>query len=188
MPKPSAVVGVDLGQHLGLALLSEDRLLLRCSAHHIKIITGATKLAVLFNLLTNFFSEVHEEYSAVVCIEEPPSVRNVRAYGVLSQMVGVASLAAIQIFHTPPMMMHVSTWKKEIGAEIAVPKILRGKLHQKEKSIHMKESVRNSVVRNLKSGSDKALKDVVSTDVFDAIGVALAGVAELKRSSSITLT
>lgn len=187
MLKPSVIIGVDLGQHLGVALLSEDRLLLRCQAYHIKNLTGATKLNVLFDILTNFFAEVHKDYSAVVCIEEPPSVRNVRAYGALSQMVGVASLAAIRIFHTPPMMMHVSTWKKEIGAEISVPKMLRGKQNQKEKSAHMKESVRNSVIRNMKPGSDEALKDATSTDVFDAIGVALAGAAEIKRSSSIAL-
>lgn len=197
-------VGIDVGTKGGVSAISGDHDILYVSEWDLSKFKGVVRLRemqkALYDELLNIKDLADENHVMVVSIEEPPNVKNQRAYSVLCQMLGVAQLVVYNVTNSIPLMFNPSTWKKQLGAEVSVPTALRGPKLRKEREAHMKNSVQATVLRYLCSQNKNNLRKVVTStkiwrlrhdeegvilgsDVYDALGVATAGLKELENVS-----
>jgi len=196
-------VGIDVGTKGAIAAINGDHDILFVSSWDLSKFSGVVRLRelqkVLYENIIVIQGNAEETDAIIVSIEEPPNVKNQKTYCVLSQMLGVAQVAVYNLTNTIPLLFNPSTWKKQIGAEVAAPMSLRGKKNQTEREQHMKGSVQRSVLRRLCELNKNNLRKIVTTsgdwrlrtddglrldsDAYDALGVASAGLSELENVS-----
>lgn len=188
-------VGIDVATRGGIAAIGDDYDIRYVGSWNFSSAKGVLRLRELQKAVYGHLQNIQEKVDTsndgfIVSIEEPPMVKSVRSYGTLSQMFGVAQLAAYNLNLHIPLTFNPSIWKKCIGAPVTAPKTLRGKENQKERELHMKMGVKRAVLRILLkqcasnytklSGTktDMHLKidgKQASFDVYDALGIAITG-------------
>ena len=89
-------VGIDVGTQGAIAAINGDNDILFVSSWDLSKFTGVVRLRELQKILYEnlLIIQAHAEANdaLIVSIEEPPNVKNIKTYCVLSQMLGVAQL------------------------------------------------------------------------------------------------
>jgi len=191
-------IGVDVGAKGAVAALNEQAVIY---AHKTKLkstIKGTDRLIAYGTQLRQIFEEIKEVIGPDTVVqsylEEPPKVRNMKTYAVLMQYLAVAMVSVHQAFECSPVTLTVPTWKSLIDCSNHFPLKSGGRKKSqfdKAKNEWLKTEIKTAVaalvvgdswnIAEEAAGSDKL------SDVYDAVGIALAGRETFRATADIEI-
>lgn len=191
-------IGIDVGAKGGVAALNEQAVVYACKTKLKSTIKGTDRLIAYGTQLRQIFEEIKEVIGPDTVVqsylEEPPKVRSMKTYAVLMQYLAVAMVSVHQSFGCSPVTLTVPTWKSLIDCSNHFPLKSRGRKKSefnKAKNEWLKTEVKTSIAALVVGDSwdvaEAAAQGEKFSDVYDAVGIALAGRETFRSTSDIEI-
>lgn len=179
-------LGIDPGAKGGVALLEDNRLVYAAPTKIKTTLRGTERLlhyGLAVRARVQQAKEIVKERDAGVIqpyVEEPPLVRSVKTYAILMQYMAVAMVTAQDITLSNPIPLKVPTWKSLIDCSNTYPRYVGGKkISDKLKNEYLKSAIKEAIMPLLAGDSYSIAEEAADgkrfSDIYDAIGIALAG-------------